>query len=97
MRSVERISSSGSGESRNNSSTDGVSAPLGRWNQSGGRVPSFLLRVSLKSIKLSEDLIHREMSLPGDVLGEVERIDPDLLLLVVVQVGPGVATCSLLS
>ena len=48
--SVVSNSSSGSGESRNNSSTEGVSAPEGKWNQSEGRVPSFLLMVSLNKI-----------------------------------------------
>ena len=37
------------------------------------------------------------LSLPGDVLGKIERVDPDLLLLVVIEVGPGVAASSLLS
>ena len=61
-------------------------------------MPSFLLRVSLKMVKFSDDLRHSgEWTVPGDVLGQVERVDPDLLLVVVSQVGPGVATCSLLS
>ena len=60
-------------------------------------MPSFLLRVSLEMIKFSEDLRHSELPVPGDVLGQVERVDPDLLLLVVIQVSPGVAAGSLLS
>ena len=45
--SPDKNSSSGSGESLSNSSTEGVSAPGGRWNHSDGNVPSLLLIVSL--------------------------------------------------
>ena len=84
--------SSGSGDSLNNSSTDGVSAPEGRWNQSAGRVPSFRLIVSLKIDDCLIDNLYKWVFAPGDVLWQLERIDPDLLLLIMVEVGPRITS-----